>query len=135
MQMTKVMTLRGREPVSEPLHYTACGLDDVYLVNGFAREQIDGEDAVSIEDLDGLWKAIGLALVKGRKTLTPKEVRYLRHHMDLTQSRGSARSSACLTRRWRVGKRARRPSPARPTGCCASCSGPLSAPSRRAVKR
>src|SRR5262249_20596760 len=26
-----------REVTGEPLHYTACGLDDVYLVNGFTR--------------------------------------------------------------------------------------------------
>jgi hypothetical protein len=44
--------------VHELLHYTACGRDDVYLVSGFTRERIDGEDAVTIEDLDGLWKAI-----------------------------------------------------------------------------
>jgi DNA-binding transcriptional regulator YiaG len=104
--MTKLMTRGGREPVSEPLHYTACGLDDVYLVDGFTREEIDGEDAVAIEDLDGLWKAIGLALVKGRKTLTPKEVRYLRHHMDLTQAElgGELRVSDQTVARWEKGE-------------------------------
>jgi DNA-binding transcriptional regulator YiaG len=104
--MTKLMTLRGREPASEPLHYRACGLDDVYLVNGFTREQIDGEDAVTIEDLDGLWKAIGLALVKERKTLAPKEVRFLRHHMDLTQAELGAklRVSDQTVARWEKGE-------------------------------
>lgn len=111
--MTKLMTLRGHEPASEPLHYTACGLDDVYLVNGFTREQIDGEDAITIEDLDGLWKAIGLALVR-RKTLAPKEARFLRHHMDLLKP-SLARSCACPTKQWRAGKKARRPSPVQPT--------------------
>jgi putative transcriptional regulator len=98
--MTKLMT------VSEPLHYAACGLDDVYLVNGFTREQIDGEDAVTIEDMDGLWKAIGLALVKGRKTLAPKEVRFLRHHMDMTQAELSAelRVSDQTVARWEKGE-------------------------------
>jgi DNA-binding transcriptional regulator YiaG len=104
--MTKLMRLRGLKPVSEPLHYKACGLDDVYLVNGFTREQIDGEYAVTIEDLDGLWKAIGLALVKGRKALAPKEVRYLRHHMDLTQAELSAklRVSDQTVARWEKGE-------------------------------
>jgi len=101
----KLMALHGREPLSEPLHYTACGLDDVYLVNGFTREEIDGEDAVAIEDLDSLWKAIGLALVKGRKTLTPKEARFLRHHMDLTQAElgGELRVSDQTVARWEKG--------------------------------
>jgi DNA-binding transcriptional regulator YiaG len=104
--MTKLMTLGGREPASEPLHYTACGLDDVYLVNGFTREQIDGEDAVTIEDMDGLWKAIGLALVSERKTLAPREVRFLRQHMDLTQAELGAklRVSDQTVARWEKGE-------------------------------
>jgi DNA-binding transcriptional regulator YiaG len=103
--MTKLMTLGGREPATEPLHYTACGLDDVYLVNGFTRERIDGEDAITIEDMDGLWKAIGLALV-GRKTLAPKEVRFLRQHMDLTQAELGARLrvSDQTVARWEKGE-------------------------------
>ena len=28
--------LDGEEHSPEPLHYTQCGLDDVYLVNGFS---------------------------------------------------------------------------------------------------
>jgi DNA-binding transcriptional regulator YiaG len=74
-----------------PLHYTACGLDDVYLLNGFKRETIDGEEYVSIEDLDDLWKAIGLHLVTTRKMLAPKEIRFLRQHMDMTQAELGAR--------------------------------------------
>jgi hypothetical protein len=66
----------------QPLHYTACGLDNVYLRNGFKRETIDGEEYVSIEDLDGLWKAIGLHLVTTRKALTPKEIKFLRQQME-----------------------------------------------------
>ena len=71
---------------SKPLHYTVCGLDEVYLINGFTVESIEGEDYVSIEDLDGLWKAIGLHLVTMRKALAPKEIRFLRQHMGLTQA-------------------------------------------------
>jgi DNA-binding transcriptional regulator YiaG len=74
-----------------PLHYTACGLDNVYLLNGFKRETIDGEEYVTVEDLDGLWKAIGLHLVTTRKALAPKEIRFLRQHMDMTQAELGAR--------------------------------------------
>jgi len=75
----------------QPLHYTACGLDNVYLLNGFKRETIDGEEYVTIEDLDGLWKVIGLHLVTTRKALAPKEIKFLRHHMDMTQAELGAR--------------------------------------------
>ncbi len=64
----------------------ASGLDDVYLFNGFKVETVDGEEYVTIEDLDGLWKAIGLHLVTTRKVLAPKEIKFLRHHTDLTQA-------------------------------------------------
>jgi DNA-binding transcriptional regulator YiaG len=74
-----------------PLHYTACGLDNVYLLNGFTRETIDGEEYITIADLEGLWKAIGLHLVTTRKALAPKEIRFLRQHMDLTQAELGAR--------------------------------------------
>ena len=79
-----------RMPDGEPLHYTACGLDDVYLVNGFTRELVDGEEYLTIEDLDGLWKAIGLSLMS-RKVLAPKEIKFLRDHMGLTQAQLGAR--------------------------------------------
>jgi DNA-binding transcriptional regulator YiaG len=105
--MTKLeMAFRGREPEREPLHCTACGLDDVYLVNGFIREQIDGEDAITIEDMDGLWKAIGLALVTKRKALASKDIRFLRGHMDFTQAELGA-NCACQIQsvaRWEKGE-------------------------------
>jgi DNA-binding transcriptional regulator YiaG len=82
----------GETDVDErPLHYTACGLDDVYLLNGFKREIVDGEEYVTIADLEGLWKAIGLHLVTTRKALAPKEIKFLRQHMDLTQAELGAR--------------------------------------------
>jgi DNA-binding transcriptional regulator YiaG len=84
--------LADRPDVDErPLHYTACGLDNVYLLNGFKRETINGEEYVTIEDLDCLWKAIGLHLVTTRKALAPKEIRFLRQHMEMTQSELGAR--------------------------------------------
>ena len=85
--MTNLHFIRGgKKHDGEPLRYTACGLDDVYLVNGFKRETIDGEEFITVEDLDGLWKAIGLHLVTTRKALAPKEIRFLRQQMDLTQA-------------------------------------------------
>jgi DNA-binding transcriptional regulator YiaG len=92
--MNKLLTFKRRgepETPGAPLHYKASGLDDVYLFNGFEIETIDGEEYVTIQDLDGLWKAIGLHLVTTRKALAPKEIKFLRHHMDVTQAELASR--------------------------------------------
>jgi DNA-binding transcriptional regulator YiaG len=69
----------------EPYLYRSCGLDDIYLVNGFDIEEDDGEKYVTIRDIDGLHMAIGKHLVLYRKALSPKEIKFLRKTMDLTQ--------------------------------------------------
>jgi DNA-binding transcriptional regulator YiaG len=74
--------IRGKGEFSEqPLHYKGCGLDDVYLLNGF---ELKGDGCV-IHDMDGLHTAIGLHIVTKRKVITPKELRFLRNQMDLSQ--------------------------------------------------
>lgn len=112
--MTNFMNRSGSKPNSEMLHYTACGLDDVYLLNGFSRENIDGEEHITIADLDGLWKAIGLHLVTERKVLAPKELRFLREHMRMTQAELAAkiRVSDQSIARWEKGKLESVPGPA-----------------------
>ena len=111
LQLTKI---DGKNPEGEPLHYTACGLDDVYLVNGFSRETIDGEQFTTIEDMDSLWKAISRHLVTKRKVLAPKEIRFLRNQMDMTQADLAARLrvSDQTIARWEKGKGDSIPGPA-----------------------
>jgi transcriptional regulator with XRE-family HTH domain len=75
----------GHASDDRPLYYPQCGLP-IFLVNGFRRETIEGDETVTIENLDGLWTAIGIYLVSRKKQLLPKEIRFLRHHMDLTQA-------------------------------------------------
>lgn len=69
-----------------PFHYRRSGLDNIYLLNGFDAEWVDGERYVTVMDVDGLHKAIGIHLVCTRKVLAPKEIRFLRKTLDLTQS-------------------------------------------------
>lgn len=70
-----------------PFHYRRCGLDNIYLVNGFEVEHDeDGDHYVSVLDVDGLHKAIGFHLVSNRKILAPKEIRFLRKTLDLSQA-------------------------------------------------
>lgn len=70
----------------EPLHYKDCGLDSIFLLNGFETETHDGEEYVTIKDIDGLHRAIGLHIIMSRKAPSGKEVRFLRNEMDMSQS-------------------------------------------------
>lgn len=63
-------------------HYTECGLDNVYLTNGFT---ISGKN-VSIKNIEGLNNAIGLSLVNEKKDLNGKEFRFLRHELLMSQN-------------------------------------------------
>lgn len=74
------------EKDKEPLHYTACGLDDVYLLSGYEIEKTSEGEGISIKNLDRLHKAIGCHLVREKKALSGKELRFLRKQMDLTQA-------------------------------------------------
>ena len=59
----------------EPLRYTASGLDNIYLANGFAREvDEDGDSFISITDIDGLHRAIATHIVLHRKAPIGKEL-------------------------------------------------------------
>lgn len=75
----------GEKPKA-PFHYTACGLDDVYLLSGYELEETPYGKGVSIKNADGLNKAIGAFLVVNKKLLSGKEIRFLRHQLDVTQS-------------------------------------------------
>ena len=70
----------------EPYHFLACGLDDVYLTNGYETEQTPYGPGVAIRKADEVYRAIGLFLVSNKKQLSGKEIRFLRHQMDYTQS-------------------------------------------------
>lgn len=63
-------------------HYTECGLDNVYLVNGY---KIDGDGNLFIEDIGGLHKSIACKLLYLGRKFKGKEIRYIRHYLDLSQ--------------------------------------------------
>lgn len=66
-------------------HYTECGLDYIYLVNGYTEHQTADGNGVAIHDIDGLHKAIGQGILEGKAPLTGKEFRFLRMELDLSQ--------------------------------------------------
>ncbi|MEP3279383.1 MAG: helix-turn-helix domain-containing protein [Stappiaceae bacterium] len=91
---------------SAPYHYKECGLGNIYLMNGFHIETVDGDEYVSIDDVDQLWKAIGLNLVTNKKILMPDEIRFLRGLMNNTQSElaSDLRVDDQTVARWEKGK-------------------------------
>ena len=71
---------------ADPFHYTACGLDNVYLMSGYNVETFGGEQYVSVKDAEELHEAIAVFLVNGKKVLEGQEVRFLRKFLGLTQA-------------------------------------------------
>ena len=72
---------------NKPYQYRTCGLETVYLFNGYTIKDSPYGEAISIQDIDGLHHAIGMYLVREKKTLTGPEARFLRHELDLSQRR------------------------------------------------
>lgn len=66
-------------------HFTECGLDDVYLINGVKRQETAQGTVVKVDDLDGLLEAIKEHLVYRKRPLNGREIRFLRHELDLSQ--------------------------------------------------
>jgi putative transcriptional regulator len=66
-------------------HYTECGLDNIYLVNGFDYVESPRGRGVVIKNRDGLDQAIGRYLIWEKKKLHGKELLFLRHQLDMTQ--------------------------------------------------
>ncbi len=71
-------------------HYKACGLDNVWLVNGFEVRNSRYGETISYFDIDGLHAAIGRTIAGDNAPLAAKEFRFLRREMDLTQKLVSA---------------------------------------------
>lgn len=59
-------------------HYTECGLDNVWLANGFTKKKTAYGEAVSITHADGLHQLLAEDLINKHARLTGKEFRFLR---------------------------------------------------------
>lgn len=66
-------------------HYTSCGLQNVWLKNGYTTVETDYGTATSIHDLEGLHKVLGMNIVTTKPKLSGAEVRFLRKELDLPQ--------------------------------------------------
>ena len=66
-------------------HYKGAGLDNVFLKNGYREVMFGDEKAVSVENVEGLHRAIAGVLVEKPAPLTGQEFRFLRVEMNLSQ--------------------------------------------------
>lgn len=67
-------------------HYKSCGLENIYLKNGYVLKETPYGPAVAIEDIEGLHTAISLDLLRQKTPLTGQQFRFLRKEQDLTQA-------------------------------------------------
>ena len=70
----------------ERYHYLECGLDHVYLLNGFEWHETARGTSIAIEDIDTLHHVIGEYLCHDKKELSGKEFRFLRREMLMSQA-------------------------------------------------
>jgi transcriptional regulator with XRE-family HTH domain len=66
--------------------YDACGLDNVILKGLKVLQADDGEDVVTIPNIGLLHRVLTVAVASKESGLTPKELRFLRTEMGLTQA-------------------------------------------------
>lgn len=67
-------------------HYAACGLPNVYLVNGFTETtDAAGERFFKIDNIKGLHLSIGMLLVDKESLLVGDEFRFLRDEMLMSR--------------------------------------------------
>jgi putative transcriptional regulator len=71
---------------TQRLPYTLCGLDGVYLLNGFKYKETPRGRRLHIDDQEGLHQAIGRHLVRQGRGLTGRELRFLREELGLSQT-------------------------------------------------
>ena len=77
--------IKGRWRLAEPFHYTASGLDNIFLLNGVTIKKTSYGPMVEIDNLNGLHHAIGLYIIEKSEPMTGAEFRFLRKQMELTQ--------------------------------------------------
>lgn len=66
-------------------HYKECGLDNVWLENGFVAKSTAYGKAVAIDDAVGLNKVLALDLTKKKGRVTGKELRFMRVVLGMSQ--------------------------------------------------
>ena len=71
--------------------YQGCGLDNVYLRNGYREtESAIGEKGIFIDDVEGLHRAIAMVIIDSGASLDAKTFKFLRKELDFSQRQVAA---------------------------------------------
>lgn len=68
------------------INYIQCGINNVWLLSGFKAHQTKYGTSYSYEDIDGLYRAITMALCLGGWSMSPEILRFLRKRLTYSQS-------------------------------------------------
>ena len=66
-------------------HYTECGLNNVWLINGFSRVKTPYGPGLIIDDIEGLHRAIANVLVRDKLRWSGGEFRFIRKELNMSQ--------------------------------------------------
>lgn len=72
--------------MSELFHYQSCGLENIWLRNGYETRETAYGEATAINDLEGLHNTIGLFITENEPMLSGAEIRFLRKELELSQT-------------------------------------------------
>src|SRR5262249_14456941 len=79
--------IKGRALREKPYHLKGIGLPNVFLCNGVSIEMDpDYGKLITIEDISGLCRAIGLHIVTKANPMSGAELRFLRKKIKFTQA-------------------------------------------------
>jgi DNA-binding transcriptional regulator YiaG len=67
-------------------HYTECGLDNVWLANGYVEHKTPYGTGVSVSEADQLHEVLALAIATKHGRISGKELRFLRAMLDFSQA-------------------------------------------------
>lgn len=70
--------------------YTGSGLKGIYLENGYTIVESSYGHGVTIENLDGLHRAIAMEIVNQKMAMTGQQFRFLRKEQELVQEEAAA---------------------------------------------
>lgn len=83
----EALYLQNGEANMKTYHYTRSGLDNIWLINGFEIHETPYGKGVSVQDVEGLHKVIGKAIIAKSGRITGKECRFLRIGLEMSQKR------------------------------------------------
>lgn len=70
---------------TKPYNYSECGISNVMIYGITPFIDDEGDEVVSIKNIEGLHKAIAQAVIQKKGPMTSEELRFLRTEMEETQ--------------------------------------------------